>query len=177
MKERNVQKQNGAPDGAFRLSRELAAPRETVFEAWTRPEMLEKWWGPQDFKNHVESQELRPGGIFLYSMEVTPGNTMWGRFVYREIAAPGRLVFVVSFSDENAGITRAPFEATYPLEVLSTLTLDDAGEGRTLMHLHSVPENATAEEEQTFRNFNASMQQGWGGTIDQLEKFLQGQVA
>jgi uncharacterized protein YndB with AHSA1/START domain len=50
---------------------------------------------------------------------------MWGRFVYREIVAPERIVFINSFSDEEGNITRAPFSPTWPLEVLNTLTLSE----------------------------------------------------
>ena len=51
------------------------------------------------------------------------GNEMWGKFVYREIAAPERLVFVSSFSDADGNTVRAPFSETWPLEILNTLSL------------------------------------------------------
>src|SRR5438445_232590 len=73
---------------------------------------------------------LRPGGLFHYCLRSPDGHDMWGKFVYREIIAPERLVFVVSFSNEQAGITRHPASPTWPLEVLSTLTLAEH-EGRT----------------------------------------------
>ena len=42
--------------------------------------------------------ELKPGGTFLYNMKTPEGFKMWGKFVYREVAEPERLIIVVSFS-------------------------------------------------------------------------------
>ena len=64
--------------------------------------------------------------MFHYGMRGPDGSEMWGKFVYREIAPPERLVFIVSFSDENGGMTRHPMAPTWPLEMLNTLTFDGA---------------------------------------------------
>src|SRR6266568_2266197 len=85
------------------------------------------------------------GGVFHYAMAYRPGHEMYGRFVYREIAAPGRLVFVNSFSDAAGGITRAPFPQLgdrWPLEVLNNMTLTEK-DGKTTLTLRGGPINAT----------------------------------
>ena len=64
---------------------------------------------------HSATLDLRPGGRFHYGMRSPDGKDMWARFVYREIAAPERIVFVHSFSDEEGNLTRASFSATWPL--------------------------------------------------------------
>ena len=61
--------------------------------------------------------DFRPGGIFHYGMRSPDGRDMWGKFVYREIVAPERIVFVNSFSDESGATVRAPFAADWPLGV------------------------------------------------------------
>jgi uncharacterized protein YndB with AHSA1/START domain len=99
---------------------------------------------------------------------------MWGRFVYRDIVAPERLVYISSFSDETAGLTRAPFKDTFPLEILNMLTLHEK-DGKTTLTLRGTPLNPTAEERATFIDMFASMQQGFGGTFDQLEAYLAAQ--
>src|SRR5262245_1054188 len=93
----------------FAYSRVFNAPRALVWWAWTEKEGLAQWWGPKGCTIRVARHDLRPGGMFHYEMQMPSGDSMWGRFTFREIAAPERLVFVNSFSDENAGITRAPF--------------------------------------------------------------------
>lgn len=42
--------------------REYDAPRSLVWEAWTKPEHVDRWWGPNDFTNRTELMELRPDG-------------------------------------------------------------------------------------------------------------------
>ena len=155
----------------FVINRVLDAPRELVWQAWTKPEALAKWWGPADFDNEVVKLDLRVGGIFHYRMNLPDGGVMWGKFVYREIVAPERLVHVDSFCDENEGITRAPFSENFPLEILNTLTLTEEN-GKTRLTLRGVPINATPEEQEFFASMHDSMQQGFGGTFDQLVTYL-----
>lgn len=158
----------------FVVSRVLAAPRELVWKAWAEPKCLAEWWGPKGCTLRVIKVDLRPGGVFHYAMAYKPGHEMWGRFVYRDIAAPERLVYVSSFSDEGAGLTRAPFKDTFPLEILNTLTLREQG-GKMVLTLRGRPLNATDEERATFIDMFPSMQQGFGGTFDQLETYLAAQ--
>jgi len=155
----------------FVITRVLDAPRELVWQAWTEPEALAKWWGPKDFNNEVVKLDLRVGGIFHYRMNLPDGGVMWGKFVFHEIVAPERLVHVDSFSDENEGITRAPFSEKFPLEILNTLTLTEEN-GKTRLILRGKPINATSEEQEFFASMHDSMQQGYGGTLDQLVKYL-----
>lgn len=70
---------------------------------------------------------------------------MWGRFVYREITRPEKLVFIVSFSDKDGGITRHPMSDTWPLEVINTVTSTEKN-GKTTLTLRGGPINASAEE-------------------------------
>lgn len=158
------------------VTRTFDASRERVWKAWTDPEALAKWWGPKGSTVRVLKFDLRLGGMFHYSFAYQPGQEMYGRFIYREIAAPGRLVFVVSFSDAQGGVTRAPFPQLgdkWPLEVLNTLTLTEK-DGKTTVTLRGGPINATEDEIKTFAGMHASMQQGFGGTFDQLAEFLAG---
>ena len=107
-----------------------------------------------------------------YGMRGPDGSMMWGRWVYREIAPPERLSFVVSFSDEQGNVTRAPFSSNWPLEVLSTLTFTEVQDGKTMVSMDGVPVDANEAEREMFRGFTASMQQGWTGTLDQLAAYL-----
>jgi uncharacterized protein YndB with AHSA1/START domain len=96
---------------------------------------------------------------------------MWGKFVYREIVPPQKLVVVSSFSDEDGGVTRHPLHATWPLEMLTTTTLVER-EGKTILTIEWVPINATEEELKTFDAMRDSMTQGWAGTFAQLDGYL-----
>jgi len=158
----------------FVISRVFDAPRERVWKAWTSAEALAQWWGPKGCTIRVIKLDFRLGGVFHYAMAYRPGHEMYGRFVYREIAAPGRLVFINSFSDAEGGITRAPFPQLgdrWPLEVLNNMTLTEK-DGKTTLTLRGGPINATDEERKTFVGMFDSMRKGFGGTFDQLTAHL-----
>ena len=153
------------------ITREFTAPRDLVWRSWTDPEHLKNWWGPKAFKMLACNVDLRPGGLFHYCMQSPQGGEMWGKFVYREIAEPERLVFVNSFSDKDAGTTRNPWMPTWPLEVLNKLTLAEK-ETRTTLTLRGSPINATDEELRAFAAGAESMQKGFAGTFAQLDEYL-----
>lgn len=155
----------------FEATRVFDAPREVVWKAWSEAKALEQWWGPKGCKLQVISLDFRPGGMFHYAMNYSTGATMWGRFFYKEISPPERIVWLNSFATENGGISRAPFSTVCPLEILNTVTLTEAN-GKTTLNLESVAHGANAEEQAFFRDLFGGMQQGFGGTFDQLEEFL-----
>jgi uncharacterized protein YndB with AHSA1/START domain len=155
----------------FVITRVFDAPRELVFKAWTESERLREWWGPKGFAMLSLKLDLRLGGVFHYCMRAPNGSEMWGKFVYREIAAPERIVFVNLFSDEKGNLIRHPLSPTWPLEVLATLTLTEHG-GKTTLRLQGRPINASEDERKTFEAGHKSMQQGFGGTFDQLAAYL-----
>lgn len=156
---------------AFVISRTFDAPRELVFRAWTEIGHLTRWFGPVGFTTAARENDLRPGGVFHYQMRAANGQEMWGKWVYREIAPPERLVFVQSFSDESGGTARAPFSDTFPLEWLSTVTFAEH-DGRTTLTMRAVPLSATETERKTFVGMHGSMQKGWGGTLEKLAGHL-----
>src|SRR2546430_477281 len=74
------------------MTREFKAPRRLVFDAWTRPELLARWFGPRGWTVPVCEIDLRPGGAYRYVMRGPAGEEMIMRGVYREIVPPERLV-------------------------------------------------------------------------------------
>ena len=153
------------------ISRTFSSPRDLVFAAWTEREHLQHWFGPMGIEIVYCTNDLRPGGVMHYGMRTPDGNIMWGKWIYREIVAPESLVFVVSFSDENGGVTRHPMSAGWPLETLSTVTFDDA-DGATSVTVRWAAHNATDLERETFNSGHRSMKEGWTGTFDKLIEYL-----
>ncbi|MCC7370677.1 MAG: SRPBCC domain-containing protein [Chloroflexi bacterium] len=159
---------NPSPESpALSMTRTYDAPRELVFRAFAEAERLARWWGPAGFEVQVKRLDCRPGGVFHYRMVHSEGHEMWGQFLYREIVEPERIVWVNTFSDPDGNLVRAPFSQTVPLEILNTITLEAQGQ-RTVLRLQVTPINATAEERAAFVDLLESMQQGYGGTFDQL---------
>ena len=156
----------------FVISRVLDAPRDLVWKAFTDPERMRHWWGPKGFTVIASKMDLRPGGTYHYGMKAPDGSPMWGKFVFREIVAPERMVFISSFSDEAGGTTRHPMAPTWPLEMLSTFSFEEQPGGKTKVTIRWAPYNATEEERKTFDAGRDSMMKGWGGTLEQLEAYL-----
>jgi uncharacterized protein YndB with AHSA1/START domain len=155
----------------FEISRLYDAPRAKVWQAWTEPSRLKHWWGPRGFTVHTCKVDLRPGGTFHYGMKAPDGSDVWGKFVYREIKAPEKLVFVVSFSDPLGGVTRHPSSPDWPEYILSTVTFSEVS-GKTKVSVSWTPHEASEAERKVFEAGRPSMTQGWGGTLDQLEAYL-----
>lgn len=163
--------QQAAMPDEFFASRTFDAPRALVWKAWTEREQLMRWFGPKGFTMPTATLDLRPGGVFHYALRAPDGSDMWGKWIFREIVVPERLVFTVSFSDANGGVTRHPMNAQWPLETLSTTTFDE-DDGKTTITVRWSALNATEAERQTFAENFDGMRMGWGGTFDQLGEYL-----
>lgn len=156
----------------FVISRTFDAPRELVFAAFTEPERMKHWWGPKGFTVIHSKRDLRVGGIYHYCLRSPEGQEMWGKFVYREIVKPERLVFINSFSDKAGGMTRHPLSPNWPLEMLSTVIFAER-EGKTTLTVKWAPHAAKEVERQTFDAAHEGMRMGWTGTLDQLTVYLE----
>jgi uncharacterized protein YndB with AHSA1/START domain len=156
----------------FVISRVFDAPRALVWQCFTEIERMKQWWGPKGSTIVASKMDFRVGGTYHGAMRGPDGHVMWAKFVYREIAAPERLVWVHSFSNEAGGLTRHPLSPTWPLEMLTTVTFADQPGGKTKVTLCWSPLNATAEEQKTFDAAHDGMRGGWSGTFERLDTYL-----
>ncbi len=155
----------------FVITRTFNAPRELVYDTMTQTEHLQKWWGPQGCTIRVVKNEPQVGGVFHYCMSFGPGVDMYGKFEYRELVRPERIVFINGFADAQGTRIRYAMSPTWPIEVLNTATLAE-NDGKTMLTLHSTPINASELEIETFKAGHESMQQGFGGMYDVYEQYL-----
>jgi uncharacterized protein YndB with AHSA1/START domain len=106
------------------ITRVFDAPRDVVWKAWTEPDQLAQWWGPEGWSTPVDRvvMDVRPGGsLRVTSVSDTDGTEMTTQGVYREVLEPERLVF-----DE-------PAEGSWHEGASSVATFTDLGDGRTEM--------------------------------------------
>ena len=161
-----------ASEKEFVISRTFDAPASVVWKAWTDREQLMQWFGPKGFVMSAAKLDFRPGGTFHYCLRSAGGKEMWGKFVYREIVAPERIVLVNSFSDEKGNLTRHPNSPSWPLEMLTTTTFAEE-KGKTTVTVRWIPLNPTEEERKTFDAARDGMREGWTGTLDKLAEYLE----
>ena len=157
----------------FEITRVFKAPRDRVWKAWSEADQLKHWWGPKGCTIETLHLEFRPGGFFHYAMKFEGAPTMWGRFNYRKIVAPERIVWLNSFSNEKCGIARAPFSDLCPLEIENTVTFTEHA-GITTVVLCAEPFGESAEERRFFDELysSGSLEQGYGGTFEQLAEHV-----
>ncbi len=75
-------------DCLIESSREVEAPIRKVFRAWTEPQHLQKWWGPAGFTNTFHEFDLRPGGIWKFTMHGPEQGHYKNECVFIKIEAP-----------------------------------------------------------------------------------------
>jgi uncharacterized protein YndB with AHSA1/START domain len=156
---------------AFEITRAFKAPRGRVWKAWSEADQLKYWWGPKGCSIEIARFEFRPGGFLHYAMKFADAPTMWGRFNYREIIVPERIVWLNSFSNEKCGIARAPFSEFCPLEIENSVTFTEHA-GTTTVSLRAEPFGEVTEERKYFEDLRPSLEQGYGGTFEQLGGYL-----
>lgn len=74
-------------------TRVLEVPREQVFRAFSGPDHLACWWGPKGFRNTFHEFDLRPGGVWRFTMHGPAGSEYENESVFVEIVPPERIVF------------------------------------------------------------------------------------
>jgi uncharacterized protein YndB with AHSA1/START domain len=155
----------------FVITRTFDFPRDMLWKAFTEVEHLKKWWGPKGFTIFHATLDFRPGGTFHYGMKSQGGEEMWAKFVYRDIVPHEKISYVLSFSDAEGNLTKHPASPTWPMEMLNTIMFVEE-DGKTTITLKGTTTNASPEEEETYHTNHESMRQGYGGTWDQLDEYL-----
>ncbi|MES2679576.1 MAG: SRPBCC domain-containing protein [Bacteroidota bacterium] len=152
------------------IEKEFDAPVRSVFNALSDPNALSQWWGPDGYRMRVTKFDFNPKGMCLFKME-NQEHVMWARFIYGRIKSPELVEFVLSFSDENGTITRAPFFDNWPLEIMNVITLKSQN-GKTILKNSCFPVNATAEEIISFNHNKSSLSGGMSSSMEKLNALL-----
>ncbi len=145
------------------LTRVLDAPRAQVWEAWTKPPRVMRWWGPTGFTTPACRIDLRPGGIYHICMRSPEGQEFWSKGTYCEVVEPQRIVCTDSFADAEGNVVEPShygMSATWPREALITVTFAEHAGATTLTVRHAVG-TATESEAEMCRG-------GWEEMLDRL---------
>src|SRR5215204_4191122 len=81
------------------ITREFAAPRQLVWDAWTMPEYIEKWFGPRGFTTRVDAFDFKVGGRAVYIMIGPDGTEYPSTGVYQEIVPIEKIVTTDQFGE------------------------------------------------------------------------------
>lgn len=83
------------------VRRTIQAPAQRIFDAWTRPEQLVKWWGPRPVTCVEAEVELRVGGTYRIANLLPDGSVLWISGKFEVVEAPRRLVYTWRTEQEN----------------------------------------------------------------------------
>src|SRR6185295_13245583 len=144
-------------DREIEVERDFNAPRQLVFDAFTKPELVKRWLlGPDGWSMPVCEIDLRVGGALRYLWRHSDGREMGLRGVFREIARPARLVHTEVFD-----------HPWYPGEAVDTAVLTE-GRGKTTLTTTVL----YASQEIRDAVLKSGMETGVARSYDRLEEIL-----
>jgi uncharacterized protein YndB with AHSA1/START domain len=140
------------PSRVVRIERTFEAPAETVFDAWTSPEVMRRWFHcRRDWETPQAEVDLRVGGEVLVVMRRPDGTEVEAHGVFRVIDRPHRLVMTWTFDDDPSN------------EQLIELTFAESGGATTVTLVNS---GILGDERRDAQH------EGWDGCLNELERVL-----
>ena len=133
------------------IKRRLSAPPDKVFSAWTDPEKIRRWFGPEGIEPQLAESDARVGGRYRIVMRSSDGEEHDVSGVFREVVPNEKLVFSWAW------------RSTPERESLVTVELKPDGSGTLLTLTHAQFFDEAARDRH---------QSGWSGGLDKLERYL-----
>jgi uncharacterized protein YndB with AHSA1/START domain len=149
---------SSSADREVTITRIINAPRELVFAAWVDSKHADKWMGPVGYTTVTKSMDVRPGGMWRFTM-TGPQGVFPNRVTYIEVVKPSLLVYTHDSDKDN---DPDAFEVT--------VTFEDLGD-KTHITMHSVFTTAAARD-RVVKEFKAI--EGGYQTLGRLEQHLRG---
>lgn len=136
------------------LTRTFAASRERVFHAWTEPEEIKRWFGPDTCRVVEAHVDLRVGGKFRFHLRESKQGEYRLRGEFREVTPPAKLVYTWQWEDDPDYVDR---------ETLVTVEFIDLGDSTEVRLTHeNLPSSQSAKNHE----------HGWSGSLDKLERLF-----
>jgi uncharacterized protein YndB with AHSA1/START domain len=138
---------------ALVVRRLIRATPEKLFAAWTRPEQLIQWWGPEGVSCPTAEIDLRPGGGYRIANRFADGALIWISGVFEVVEIPHRLVYTWQLEAVSASIERV------------SISFEPRDTGTEVVVTHERIGSAAAR---------ISHERGWNGCLDGLVRYAQG---
>jgi uncharacterized protein YndB with AHSA1/START domain len=151
------QQKSNTQDRELVITRTLDAPVELVWEAFSMPEHIANWWGPNGFTNTIHTMDFRPGGKWEFVMHGPDGTDYKNENLFTEVVPLKKIVF----------------EHVSPPNFVTTITFE-AKAGQTLINWHMLFESAE-QFIQVVKTFKAD--EGLQQNIEKLSVYLAGMAA
>jgi len=136
------------------ITRTFDAPIELVWEAWTKPEHIAKWWSPKGMETKIIEHSFSVGGKWKYSMLMPDGNEFIAEGEYIEIVDQEKIVSLANFKPMTEGV-----------EIHSLFEKDGDKTNFTFNVVHPTEEYKIQQEKMGILN-------GWGSVFQRLDDLL-----
>jgi uncharacterized protein YndB with AHSA1/START domain len=136
------------------ISRVIEAPRDRVYAAWTDPEQLKQWFGPENVKTRELVADARVGGTFLWDIINSEGEEMTMRGEFRELQPDKKIAFTWQWEDDEDWENHIS---------IVTVELYDRDGGTELRLTHEQLPNEESRDGHT---------RGWESALDKLERLF-----
>ncbi len=119
------------------VTRVFDAPVERVWKAWSEPELVKRWWGPDKFTCPSARMDFREGGTSIVCMRAPKefgGHDMYSAWEYRAIAPRERIEYIHNLVDKDGkriDPASLGLPADFPPDVRNVIAFKDLGDGRT----------------------------------------------
>ena len=137
------------------IIRFIDAPNERVFKAYTDPELIPQWWGPERLTTRVDTMDARSGGVWRFVQRDSVGNEYAFHGVYHEVS-PRRIVYTFEYEGMPGHVQ------------FGIVTIEDM-DGRTKLTEKSV--NESVEDGEAM--LNTGMIEGWAETVNRLARLVE----
>jgi uncharacterized protein YndB with AHSA1/START domain len=139
--------------GVLIVRRSIRASPERIFDAWTQPKQLRRWWGPRSVECVGAEVDLRIGGRYRIANQFPDGKILWISGEFEAIEPPHKLVYTWRLGAEGAAAERV------------TVTFEAHGEVTEVIVAHErIPSEALRDMHE----------QGWVGCLDGLVEYMEG---
>lgn len=157
------------PELDLLLERTVDVSPDLVWQAWTNPEYLVKWFTPAPYSTVKAELDVRPGGLFHTTMRSPDGEEYPSDGCYLEVVEGERLTFTSAFGPGFRPVV--PSNGAGDLAFTAVITIESDGSGGTkysALAMHASPEACKQHEEMGFH-------EGWGAAFDQLVEWAKAQ--
>lgn len=138
-------------------------PVQLAWEGWTEPKHITKWWGPKGWTTTVYEMDVRPGGVWRYSLQAddNSGEAAYCRATYDVVEAPGKLVYIDTFADSDWNIVSDS-------EMYTTVLFEKKSGGTRISIVTRFATNEQLDNAEAM-----GMIEGFTDAYDRLEEYLE----
>ena len=141
-------------DRTVTIQRTFNAPIQLVWEAWTQPEHIAKWWSPKGMETKIIEHEFKVGGKWKYCMPMPNGQEFITEGVYTEIVELVKIISSANFRPMTEGV-----------EIQSLFEEDGDKTNFTFNIIHPTEEYKIQQEKMGILN-------GWGSVFERLDALV-----